>query len=113
MAGIGKVFVLDSTTGQIAKVNSPLLLAGAERPAEYHEISKAVVEGGSKRLRERYGTMVDGVQCVARPFDFHLYAYAATLNTYHARAIRVKVKDIVGRGWKIAGEGPQGLRDQI
>jgi PBSX family phage portal protein len=112
----GKVFLLDSSTGTLVKVNSPLLLEAAPRQAEFQEVAKAVGDPkstGSKRLREKYGTTLDGVLCATRPFDFYLYAYAATLNTYHARAIRAKVKDIVGRRWKIEGEGQQPLRDRI
>lgn len=111
----GKVYLLDSASGAVVKIASPLLLEGALRPAEYFEIGKAIAEPGtgSKRLREKYGTTLDGVLCATRPFDFYLYAYAATLNTYHSRAIRAKVKDIAGRPWRIAGEGPSALRDRI
>jgi Phage portal protein len=112
----GQVYLLDSQSGVVIKINSPLLLQGLARPAEYQEIAKAVADPksvGSKRLRDRYGITLDGVNCASRPFDFHLYAYATTLNTYHARAIRAKVKDIVGRKWKIAGDGAAGTKSQI
>jgi len=111
----GKVFLMDSASGAIVKVASPLMLSGSHRPAEYQEIVKAVNEGtGSKRLREKYGTVINGVMCASRPLDFSLYAYATTLNTYHNRAIRVKVKDITGRPWQITGEdGPENVRRQI
>jgi hypothetical protein len=110
----GRVFLFDSASGQVVKVNSPLMLDGLARPAEYQEISKAVVESsGSRKLREKYGTVIDGVMCATRPFDFQLYAYAAVLNTYHARAIRAKAKDIVGGPWRIAGDGPDALRTEI
>jgi hypothetical protein len=104
-----QAYVFDSASGAVAKVNAPLLLEGLARPAEYQEVAKAVVEakGGSRRLREKYGVTLDGVICATRPFDFALYAYATTLNTYHARAVRAKAKDIVGRAWQIAGDdGP-------
>ena len=110
----GRAFLLDSATGAIAKVNSPAMLDGMLQPAEYHEISKAAGEGGkSRRLRDKYGTTLDGVLCATRPFDFYLYAYATSLNTHHARAIRAKVKDIVGRKWEIAGDGDEGARKEI
>lgn len=116
MSGKGQVYLLDSASGAIAKVNSPMLLEGLARPAEYQEIAKAMGDpksAGSKRLRDRYGITLDGVTCAARPFDFYLYAYAVALNTYHMRAIRAKAKDIVGGKWKIEGDGPAGLKDQI
>ncbi|MGE5487561.1 MAG: phage portal protein [bacterium] len=110
----GTAFLLDSISGAVIKVESPRLLEGMIRPAEYFEVAKAVTEAaGSKRIREKYGTTLDGVMCAARPFDFYLYAYAATLNTYHSRAIRAKVKDIVGRPWEIVGDGPAGLKERI
>jgi hypothetical protein len=114
----GQVFLLDSVGGQVAKVNSAALLAGMAGPAEYHAIHKAMTEPaatseGSKRLREKYGTTLDGVTCAIRPFDFSLFAYAASLNTYHMRAIRAKTKDIVGRAWKISGDGQEAARKKI
>jgi PBSX family phage portal protein len=110
----GRAFVLDSATGSLAKINSPLLAAGMCGPAEYIEIAKAVGEAStSQALREKYGTTIDGVQCASRPFDFHLFAYATSLNTYHARAIRAKVKDITGRGWQIKGDENTPLRRRI
>jgi len=115
--GAGKIFLLDSGSGQVRKLNSPLLLEAFVSQAEFHEIQKAVAGEakpiGSKRLRDRYGTTLDGALCATRPFDLYLYAYAATLNTYHARAIRAKTKDIVGRKWRIAGEGPESDRKKI
>jgi hypothetical protein len=112
----GRAYLFDSHSGAVTKVNAPLLLEGLARPAEYQEIAKALGDPksvGSKRLRDKYGITLDGVTCAARPFDFHLYAYAATLNTYHARAIRCKVKDIVGRKWKIAGDGSAETKARI
>jgi hypothetical protein len=109
----GKVFVLNSQSGEIAKVNSPFLLEAASSQAEFYLIAKAVGEGksiGSRKLREKYGTVLDGVSCATRPFDFYLYAFATTLNTYHARAIRAKVKDIVGRSWRLNGEAPKAIQ---
>lgn len=110
--GTGRVYVMDSHSGAICKVNSSLLLEGAVQPAEYQQVFKAIGDPkstGSKRLRDKYGITLDGAMCAIRPFDFHLYAYATTLNTYHARAIRAKTKDIVGRKWKISGDeaGPK------
>ncbi len=110
----GTAFLLDSHSGAIVKVESPRLLEGMIRPSEYFEVAKAVTDAaGSKRLREKYGTTIDGVLCASRPFDAYLYAYATTLNTYHSRAIRAKVKDIVGRPWQIAGDESAGLKDRI
>ena len=111
----GRAFYLyDSDTGAVAKVNAPGLIAALHTQAEFHQIQKAVGEpaaGGSRRLRQRYGTVLDGVQCAVRPFDFYTYAYATTLSTYHARAVRAKARDIAGGKWKITGDGP--LRDEI
>jgi PBSX family phage portal protein len=102
----GKVFLLDSISGAVCKVNSPTVLEALEQQADYQQVYKAVVDSrGSKKLKEKYGTTIDGVPCASRPFDMALYAYACTLNTYHQRAIRAKVKDIVGRKWMITGEG--------
>jgi phage portal protein BeeE len=110
----GTAFLLDSVSGALVKVDSPRLLEGMIRPAEYFEVAKAITEaGGSKRIREKYGTTLDSVMCAARPFDFYIYAYATTLNTYHSRAVRAKVKDIVGRPWQIVGDGPAGLKERI
>ncbi len=111
----GRVFLLNSATGAIVEMARPVLMDGLAQPAEYFEVAKAVVAPGpgSKRLRDKYGTTVDGVLCASRPFDFALFAYATTLNTYHSRAIRVKAKDIVGRAWSITGEGAEPLRARI
>lgn len=101
-----QAFVFDSATGAVAKVNSPMLLAVRGEMSEYHEVVKAISEPasrGSKRLKQRFGTQIDGISCASRPFDMALFAYAATVNTFHARAIRAKVKDIVGRPWMITG----------
>lgn len=109
-----QVFLLDSGTGVVTKVNSPLLLECAHQVAEYQQVMKAVTESrGSKALRQKYGVALDGVNCAARQFDFALFAYATALNTYHSRACRAKAKDIVGRGWKIGGDGSEGLRKTI
>lgn len=110
----GTAFLLDSISGALVKIDSPRMLEGMIRPSEYYEVAKAVTDAaGSKRLREKYGTTLDGVLCAARPFDAYLYAYATTLNTYHSRAIRAKVKDIVGRPWQIVGDGSAGLKESI
>lgn len=103
----GRVFLLNSASGAIVEMARPVLLGGLSQAAEYYEVTKAVSAPGtgSKRLRDKYGATIDGVLCASRPFDFALFAYATTLNTYHSRAIRVKAKDIVGRAWKITGEG--------
>jgi PBSX family phage portal protein len=95
--------------GNVAKINSPMLMGARADIAHYQEIVKASNEGGraSKKLREQYGTVIGGVSCASRPFDFAIFAYAATCNTYHGAAIDAKSQDIVGRGWKIIGESDQ------
>lgn len=111
-----QAYFLDSVSGQICKIDAPLLLAGRTEVSDYHQLVKAVSDPaskGSRRLRAKYGTQIDGVKCASKPFDMALYAYAGTLNTYHARAVRAKVKDIVGRPWRIVGEGPQALKIRI
>ncbi|MFB3828947.1 MAG: phage portal protein [Bryobacteraceae bacterium] len=107
-----EVFLLDSDSGAIARVNAPGLIAALYTQAEFHQVQKAAGENsGSRRLRQKYGITIDGVQCASRPFDFYTYAYATTLSTYHARAVRAKARDIAGGKWKITGDGP--LRDEI
>lgn len=109
-----QAFLLDSASGQVCKIDAPLLMASRQEVSEYHQVVKSISDQkGSRRLREKYGTQIDGVKCASRPFDLALYAYATTLNTYHARAVRAKAKDIVGRPWKIAGDGPQAAKDRI
>ncbi|HEX4135905.1 MAG TPA: phage portal protein [Bryobacteraceae bacterium] len=115
---VARVFVLDSSTGAIAKVNGQLALAGLAGPSEYFEIGKALSDApsastGSKRLKDKYGVTLGGVTCAARPFDFYLYAYATSLNTYHCRAVRAKAKDIAGGPWKITGAGGTAKRAEI
>lgn len=109
---VGHTFLIDSGGG-LNKLNSPLLLNGREVSAAYH--TKATDQDGAdgKVLKQQYGTPVGGVDCAVRPFDFNLYAYAATLNTYHARAARAKAKDIVGRPWSITGDGSEGAKAAI
>ena len=113
----GRVFLLDSGSGAVVKYHGAILSAGMSSSAEYFEIGKAITDPlpstGSRRLKEKYGVTLDGVLCATRPFDFYLYAYATTLNTYHCRAVRAKAKDIAGGPWKITGEGTQAQRDEI
>lgn len=111
-----QAYVYDSASGAVAKVNSPLMLDARHQLAEYHEIVKAVSEPpskGSRRLKQRIGAQIDGVACASRPFDMALFAYAATVNTFHARAISAKAKDIVGRPWMIIGDGSTAERTLI
>lgn len=111
-----QAFVFDSSSGQVAKINSPLLAAAVQGLAEHQEVFKAVIDPvprASRRLRQKYGAQVGGVSCATRPFDMALFAYALTLNTYHARAVRAKVKDITGRPWAITGEGSVGAKTII
>jgi PBSX family phage portal protein len=105
-------YLLDSATGQICKMNSATMLEGAIAPAEYQQILKAITDPtrGSRKLRQKFGVVIDGVTCAPRPFDVGLYAYAVTLNTYHSRATRAKAKDIAGRGWSIGGDGSEAQR---
>jgi len=114
----GEVFLLDSNSGAVCKVNGRLLSEGMAAAAEHFEVIKAVNDlpaksGGSKRLREKYGTTIDGVKCAARPFDFSLYAYATTLNTYHGRCVTQKAEDVAGGAYKITGDGSNAQRDEV
>jgi PBSX family phage portal protein len=102
-----QAYVFDSASGAVARINSPVLAGAVSELAAHHEVVKAITDPssrGSRRLRQKYGVQVGGVSCASRPFDMALFAYAMTLNTYHARAVRAKVKDITGRPWVIAGE---------
>jgi phage portal protein BeeE len=111
-----QAFLLDSASMQAVRVSSPLLIQGAAQPAEHHYLMKAVSDPasrGSRALRQKFGTQLDGVQCAGRPFDMALYAYAATINTYHSRAVRAKVKDIAGRPWRITGEGQDAAKRRL
>lgn len=109
-----KAYVID-TAGQIVQMNAPLLLSGGMAAAEQQQFFKAVTDPttGSKKLRQKYGVPMDGVTCAPRPFDFALYAYSLTLNTFHARAVRAKAKDIAGRPWHINGDGQEALKQRI
>ncbi|HVW09191.1 MAG TPA: phage portal protein [Bryobacteraceae bacterium] len=115
----GKVFVLESSSGAICRVNGYLLSEGMGASSEYFEIAKAANDPkqsqstGSKRLREKYGITIDGVKCAARPFDFALFAYAVSLNTYHCRCVTQKAKDIAGAPWKITGDGQDAARQEV
>jgi hypothetical protein len=112
----GRVCVIDSDGGVIRQMTSLALLAAPAHQDEYNQILKAVGDPkpvGSRRLREKYGVTLNGAACAARPFDMAIYAYAATLNTYHSRAIRAKVKDIVGRKWSITGDGGETQRQAV
>lgn len=115
---MGKIqaFVMDSVSGAVAAVNSPLLMSSVGQVAEYHEVIKAMTDPpskGSRRLKQRFGAQLDGVTCAARPFDMALFSYAETCNTYHARAVRAKTKDIVGRPWMISGDGAVAQKTRI
>jgi hypothetical protein len=107
--GKPQVFMIDSASGAIAKVHGELMIGGMASPSEYFQVGKDLTDApgadaestGSRKLREKYGITLDGVLCATRPFDFYLYAYATTLNTYHCRAVRTKAKDIAGGAWKI------------
>ncbi len=117
-ANTGRVYVMESASGAVCKVNGSLLAGGMVASGEYFEIGKALSDPpskstGSRRLREKYGVTLDGVTCATRPFDFFLYAYATTLNTYHCRAVRAKAKDIAGGKWKITGTGTDARRREI
>ncbi len=101
---MSKAYVIDRS-GRVEKINSPLMLDARVEIAEYQQVYKATMDAkGSKKLREKYGTVIGGVLCATRPFDFATFAYAATVNTYHSSAIDVKAQDVVGRGWKITGD---------
>jgi PBSX family phage portal protein len=101
----------------VCRVNSPLLLEASVQAAEYYEVQKALAEPapskGSRKLKQRIGVTIDGVQCASRPLDFSLFAYATTVNTYHARAVRAKAKDIVGRKWDLIADGKTAAVEQI
>jgi phage portal protein BeeE len=105
MSRAGQVYLFDSNSGQAWPSHSPMLAGAAEHAAEFAKVMDAVVQpNGSRKLKQKYGTVIDGVTCAVRPFDMLTYAFATVVNTYHHRAIRVKVKDIVGRPWMIEGE---------
>ena len=106
----GKVFLLESQQGRVHKVQSPLLLQAVANAAGFHEVMKAASGAETSAvIVDKNGTLVDGVKVHSRPFDFHLYAFALTANTYHARAVRAKVKDVVGRKWEIGGPAADDL----
>jgi capsid portal protein len=111
----GKVFLLNSANGEIVKTSGALTSA-ALAPLEFYQAQRAAADGNtveSARLAEKQGCTVGGVQCAARPFDIAAYAYATVVNTYHMRACRAKVKDIVGRRWSIAGEGTDAAKSLV
>ena len=109
-----QAYIIDSV-GQIVQMQAPLMLSAGLAAAEQQEFLKTATDptAGSRKLRTKYGTVVDGVTCAPRPFDFALYAYSLTLNTYHARATRAKAKDIAGRPWHIEGEGQDALKQRV
>lgn len=111
-----QAFLMDSVSGQVIRVSSPLLLDACYQAADYQEVQKALTgpaSKGSRRLRAKTGVSIDGIQCAARPIDLSLFAYATTVNTYHARACRAKAKDIVGRKWDLLAEGRVAAVEQI
>ena len=110
----GKVFLLNSETGQVVKT-SGVLTRAAGAVLEYYELQKSMAAGGetSAALKEKWGATIGGVAVAARPFDIATYAYATTVNTYHMRACRAKTKDIVGRKWKITGDGTDAAKSEV
>ncbi len=110
-----KAFLFDSRTGHSYELASSSLLSVQKDLTAFLEVNKAATSNstGSKRLMQKYGTMVGGVKVASRPFDFATYAFAATLNTYHARASRAKAKDIVGRPWQLVGEATVAKKMEI
>lgn len=111
-----QAYLMDSVSGQVVRVASPLLIEASFQAAEYYEVQKAVADPspskGSRRLKQRIGVTIDGVECASRPLDFSLFAYATTVNTYHGRAVRAKAKDIC-RGWDIKADGQQAQAERI
>lgn len=116
----GQVYLMDSASGFVSRVTGfgATLLTASAQTADYISVVKEMVDAparstGSKRLKEKYGITLDGVTCATRPFDFYIYAFATTLNTYHCRAIRAKAKDIAGAKWKITGGNSDTKRKAI
>lgn len=109
-----RAYLIDSGSLQVVRLDAPLLLEARHEAARWQSTMKAIsAPEGSAQIATDVGTNLDGVTCAVRPFDLTLFAYALTLNTYHARAVRAKAKDITGRPWRIAGEGPEGKRVEI
>lgn len=111
-----RALLADSQSGEIYTLQAPLLLSARMETAKYIDAVKAASDPtsrGSARLRQKLGVPMDGVQCATRPFDFALYAYAATIATYHGRAVRAKTKDITGGKWSITGEGSEANKKKV
>lgn len=109
-----RAYLIESGSLNVTRLDAPLLLAGRSDAARWQHAMKALqAGGGSAQIPAEIGVTQDGAACAARPFDFTLFAYALTLNTYHARAVRAKAKDITGRPWRIAGEGPEAKRAEV
>lgn len=109
-----KAYTFNSGTGEVVRMDSPLLLHARHEAASWQRTMKAMSDPeGSAQIPTDVGTSLDGVTCAVRPFDLTLFSYALVVNTYHARAVRAKAKDITGRPWLIAGEGPEGRRLEI
>lgn len=99
--------------GAVHAADSALLGEQSVRILEYVEVLKAVESTEpSDKLGPRYGTPIDGVTCAKRPFELSLFAHAVTVNTFHARAIRAKVKDIAERGWSVRARNA-GMQRQL
>ncbi|MCB1020621.1 MAG: phage portal protein, partial [Acidobacteria bacterium] len=109
----GQVYLLNSGTGRVVKVHSPLLLAATAGPAEFAEVYRSATTSSSKKLREKLGETVNGVRVAKKPFDMALYAYAAVVNTYNSKCIARKATDIVGRPWQIVGDAAETKRKEI
>ncbi|MCL4797649.1 MAG: phage portal protein [Bryobacteraceae bacterium] len=113
MSGV-KAYLFDSHAGRVVNLDAPLLLDARYESARWQHTLKAMqASDGSAQVPTDVGVSLDGVNCAVRPFDLTLFAYALVVNTYHARAVRAKAKDITGRPWRIAGEGPEGKRLEI
>ena len=117
MSKPGRVFLMNSDSGQIFKSQVPLLADALVLPAEFaktEEVTDSDNPGTrSRRLREQFGVTLAGVQCAARPFDFPTFAFATTVSTHHMRAIKAKSQDTVGGEWSIQGKGSAALKQKI
>ncbi len=108
-----QAFVID-TGGDVHRMISPVLASLPMEVAKHHAVvEKATAGGESQVLKDEYGTPIGGVDCARRPVNFALFAYAATVDTYHKVSLRTKVLDVIGRKWSINGEGSQAKKDRI
>lgn len=110
--------IIDTTGAHIVRVSHVMadaLSQSTEFVAKAQQIGALTdqKEPGSQKLTDIYGVTLDGADCAIKPFDFFIYAFATSLNTYHARCGQTKAKDVVGRPWNIVGEGTESVKKEI